>query len=148
MEHRWSWSASGLISQRIIKAVYKIKPAELIVLWRYYQAGIVNTIVGYGLFVGFVAIGCNAYFAQLIAHVLGTIFNYLTYSRYAFRGFSSDKFRFFVSYVFNYMIGLFCLMAGTKVFSSPYVAGLSAILLSSLINFFVLRRFVFRFASK
>jgi len=53
-------------------------------LWRYYQAGIVNTLFGYGLFALFVKLGLNMYLAQICAHVLGAAFNYYSYSRHVF----------------------------------------------------------------
>ena len=42
--------------------------ASLGQLWRYYQAGIVNTAFGYGLYAAFVAAGLNMYVAQIVAH--------------------------------------------------------------------------------
>lgn len=112
-------------------------------IWRYYQAGVVNTLFGYGLFVVFVRLGLNIYVAQIISHVLGVVFNYFTYSRYAFADHTASKRRFVASYVGNYFLGLAALAALARIFASPYLAGFLSTLFVSLINYFVLKRLVF-----
>jgi putative flippase GtrA len=112
-------------------------------LWRYYQAGIVNTAFGYGLYALFVAIGLNMYLAQAVGHVLGMVFNYFTYSRHAFHDAEASKLRFVLSYAANYLLGLASLWAAAQAIASPYLAGLVAVLFVSLVNYFVLRHWVF-----
>ena len=112
-------------------------------LWRYYQAGIINTLFGYSLFALLVAIGLNMYIAQIIAHVLGVTFNYFTYSRHAFRGAIGSKSRFLLAYAANYLAGLALLAAASTIFTSPYLAGLVAVVIVTLLNYFVLKHFVF-----
>ena len=112
-------------------------------LWRYYQAGIVNTAFGYGLYALFVALGLNMYLAQFVAHVLGMAFNYLTYSRHAFHDSDVSKSRFVASYAVNYLLGLGALWATSQVVASPYLAGLIAVGIVSLINYFILKHWVF-----
>ena len=112
-------------------------------LWRYYQAGIVNALFGFGLYALFVRLGFNIYVAQICSHVLGVIFNYFTYSRYAFAGDQGSKFRFILSYAANYFISL-AVLAGLAMFiRSPYLAGLMTTVIMSVLNFFVLKRLVF-----
>lgn len=117
--------------------------ASLARLWRYYQAGIVNTLFGYGLYALFVAVGLNMYVAQICAHILGVTFNYFTYSRYAFRDAEGSKPRFVLSYAANYLLGLASLAAAAQVIASPYLAGLAAVLFVSMVNYFILKHFVF-----
>jgi len=112
-------------------------------LWRYYQAGIVNTAFGYGLYALFVAVGINMYLAQIIAHVLGVAFNYFTYSRHAFHDADVSKTRFVLSYGVNYLLGLASLWSAAQVIPSPYLAGLIAVMVVSLINYVILRHWVF-----
>lgn len=112
-------------------------------LWRYYQAGIVNTAFGYGLYALFVAVGINMYLAQIIAHVLGVAFNYFTYSRHAFHDADVSKTRFVLSYGVNYLLGLASLWSAAQVIPSPYLAGLIAVIVVSLINYVILRHWVF-----
>lgn len=112
-------------------------------LFRYYQAGIVNTAVGYCLVVMFLAAGLNVYLAQFVAHTLGVAFNYFTYSRHTFRDNSGSKTRFVAAYVVNYFLGLGILAATLQVIRSPYIAGFVTILFVSIINYVILRHFVF-----
>ncbi|MDG6079370.1 GtrA family protein [Erythrobacter litoralis] len=116
---------------------------EWLLLWRYYQAGIVNTLFGYGFFAVLVWTGLNIYVAQVIAHVGGTVFNYVTYSRYTFRSRNTPVGRFVVSYALNYLLSVVFLFGFEQVFRSPYLSGLGAVLVVSALNFLVLKRFVF-----
>ena len=112
-------------------------------LWRYYQAGIVNTAFGYGLYAAFVALGLNMYVAQIVAHLIGMTFNYFTYSRHAFRDSDVSKGRFIASYAVNYLFGLAALWGASQFIVSPYLAGFVAVAVVSLINYFILRHWVF-----
>ena len=112
-------------------------------LWRYYQAGIINTAFGYGLYALFVSLGLNMYLAQIVAHLLGMAFNYVTYSRHAFHDSDVSKARFVASYAVNYLLGLGALWAISQLISSPYLAGFIAVGIVSLINYFVLKNWVF-----
>jgi len=116
-------------------------------LWRYYQAGLVNTLFGYGLYALFVWAGVNMYVAQITAHVLGMTFNYFTYSRFAFAGHDRSKGRFIASYILNYVLGLIALAAAAQAIRSPYLAGLVSVVFVSIVNYFILKRLVFRVQS-
>lgn len=118
--------------------------AELRRLFRYYQAGVVNTLFGFGLYSLFVALGLNMFVAQIVAHILGVMFNYFTYSRYAFRGDKASRSRFVGSYVVNYFLGLGSLWAASLYIASPYLAGFVSVVFVSAVNYLILRRFVFR----
>jgi putative flippase GtrA len=113
-------------------------------LLRYYGAGLVNTLVGYGLYAGFVALGFNIYVAQALGHVMGMTFNYFSYSRYAFRDEVGSKARFVASYAVNYVLGVTSLFISVRFIANPYLAGLLATLVVSLLNYFILSRYVFR----
>ena len=117
-------------------------------LWRYYQAGIVNTAFGYGLYAALVAIGLNMYLAQIIAHVLGVAFNYFTYSRHAFSDSEVSKSRFVLSYALNYLLGLGSLWSASHVIASPYLAGFVSVVFVSAVNYLVLRHWVFTTPSR
>ena len=112
-------------------------------LWRYYQAGIVNMLFGYGAYALLLKLGLWMYAAQLVAHVLGVAFNYFSYSRHVFRNSHGSKPRFVMSYGLNYLFALVSLAAAAQLIPSPYLAGLIAILCVSLINYLILRHFVF-----
>ena len=112
-------------------------------LWRYYQAGIVNTLFGYGIYALLLRLGLWMYAAQLIAHVLGVAFNYFSYSRHVFHDSRASKLRFVISYGFNYLLGLASLAAASQLIPSSYLAGGVAVLVVSLANYFVLKDLVF-----
>lgn len=113
-------------------------------LLRYYQAGIVNTLFGYGAFAALVWLGMEMFLAQLVSHVAGTLFNYVVYSRYTFSKEQGSLLRFIASYAVNYGLSVGSLWALSRVIASPYVAGLLTIVVVSVINFVILKRFVFR----
>ena len=112
-------------------------------LGRYYQVGIVNTLFGYSVYALLVSVGLNMFFAQIVGHILGVMFNYFSYSRHVFRNASASKLRFVLSYIVNYFVGLASLGVAAMMFASPYVAGLAALIVASTVNFFVLRWLVF-----
>jgi putative flippase GtrA len=118
-------------------------PREWKRVFRYYQAGVINMAFGYGLFALFDWAGMNMYVAQIVSHILGVIFNYFTYSRYAFAGQSGSRVRFVLSYVGNYFLNLAILALFALAVKSPYLAGLVATIVVSLINYFVLKSLVF-----
>jgi putative flippase GtrA len=113
-------------------------------LFRYYQAGVVNVLFGYAVFALLIWLGMQVYGAQLLGHVIGVVFNYFTYSRYAFAGQQSSKASFAMSYVGNYFLGLAALWGALQLVPSPYMAGLMATVAVSVINFFILKRLVFK----
>lgn len=117
--------------------------ARLIEIWRYYQAGMVNTAFGLGAYALLVWFGVNMYLAQFIAHAAGVGFNYLTYSRHVFRDAAPAKLRFALSYAFNYLMGLATLAAVAQAIASPYLAGLVTAVLVSVINYFILKHLIF-----
>lgn len=113
-------------------------------LLRYYQAGLLNIAFGYALFAALVWVGLHVFVAQAVAHVVGVIFNYFTYSRFAFAGQRSSKAVFVLSYAGNYFLSLAGLWLALKLVPSPYVAGAAATVAVSIVNFFILKRLVFR----
>ncbi|EQB33190.1 GtrA family protein [Sphingobium ummariense] len=113
-------------------------------IWRYYQAGLVNTAFGFGAYSLLVWLGLNLFAAQLIAHLAGMAFNYLTYSRHVFRDAAPARFRFVLSYAGNYVVGLAMLFLCSRVIDSPYLAGLMSTIIVSAINYFALKYLVFR----
>jgi putative flippase GtrA len=112
-------------------------------LWRYYQAGVINTVFGLGAYSLLVWLGLGMYAAQFVAHGLGVAFNYMTYSRHVFRGTKTSPGRFALSYAGNYLIGLATLALVARVIPSPYLAGIVTAGIVSVVNYFILKRFVF-----
>jgi putative flippase GtrA len=118
--------------------------SRILELWRYYQVGVLNTLFGFGVYSGLVALGLNLYAAQFLSHFAGVAFNYFSYSRHVFTGAGPVKFRFALSYIGNYLLGLGTLAAIAQFVPSPYLAGFIAVVIVSLINYFVLKHLVFK----
>ncbi|WP_206237833.1 GtrA family protein [Novosphingobium terrae] len=121
-----------------------ITRARLVEIARYLVAGVVNTAFGYGLYAGLLWLGLDRYVAQAIGYVLGTGFNYLTYSRHVFTDAGPAKARFVASYAVNYLINLAGLKLVSHVIPNPYAAGAVTTLGVVALNYLVLRRLVFR----
>ncbi|NCP14020.1 MAG: GtrA family protein [Sphingomonadales bacterium] len=122
--------------------------SEWLQLVRYYAAAALNLVFGYLLFACLVWLGLQVFVAQALGYVLGVIFNYVTYSRIAFADKQGAKAPFVVSYIVNYLIGVFLLWLSLRIVSSPYLAGLAATIMLSFLNYFLLSRWVFQPAPK
>jgi len=121
-----------------------LRSKRVIELVRYYQAGIVNTLFGLGAYAVLVRMGFGIYPAQLIAHLAGMAFNYVTYSRHVFRDAGPAKGRFVLSYALNYLMSLGTLALVASAVSNPYLAGFISAFIVSIVNFFALKFVVFR----
>lgn len=121
-----------------------LKSQRLWEIVRYYQAGVVNTLFGLGAYALFVRLGMNMYAAQLVSHLMGMAFNYVTYSRHVFRDAGPAKLRFVVSYGVNYLMSVATLALVAQVIASPYVAGIATTFIVSIVNYFALKFMVFR----
>lgn len=113
-------------------------------LIRYYGVGLVNTAFGFGLYSLLVFLGLNRYLAQLVAFLCGTAFNYFTYSRHVFTGHRRSPLAFVGSYIFNYLLGFGLLRLISVFVKNPYGAGFLVLLIGTALNYFILKRFVFR----
>ena len=123
-------------------AILQQRP-EIFRLIRYYQAAIVNTAFGISVYSLFVFLGMQMFVAQICSHILGSMFNYFTYSKHAFASSAPSKLRFMISYGFNYLMSLAALAGMNHFLHNPYTSGICATFLVSLINFFILKNFVF-----
>ncbi|MBN9144083.1 MULTISPECIES: GtrA family protein [unclassified Novosphingobium] len=111
---------------------------------RFLIAGALNTAFGYGLYAGLIWLGLDRYLAQAIGYVLGTGFNYFTYSRGVFTGAGPAKLRFALSYAGNYLINLAGLKLASHFIADPYLAGAVTTFVVVVLNYAVLKRLVFR----
>ena len=118
-------------------------PPHFTQIWRFLQAGAANTLFGFGLYSLFVAAGLQMFIAQIVCQLIGVAFAYFTYSQHVFVDSPASKSRFMLAYTLHYLVGLGTLALASKVWPSPYAAGLVAILVAAAINFIILRRFVF-----
>lgn len=113
---------------------------------RYYAVGLLNTAFGFGAYSVFLYFGFNMFVAQFLGAVLGTIFNFLTYKNLVFLKSRASTIRFAGAYVFNYALSASILYVVSRVIASPYVAGFVTLLVVTCINYFILKRLVFKSA--
>jgi len=116
---------------------------SLMELFRFYQAAVVNTLFGFGLYALLITLGLNLYLAQAISFVAGVAFNYVVYSRHVFRTGRSAKLRFAAAYGSNYAMNLALLWLFNQFFHNAYLVGFAASIIASLINYFALKHLVF-----
>ena len=117
---------------------------RMVEILRYLVAGVVNTAFGFGLYAGLIWLGLDRYVAQAVGYVLGTGFNYLTYSRHVFVDAGPAKARFVASYAVNYLINLAGLRLVSGFVTNPYLAGGITTMAVVIVNYLVLKRLVFR----
>lgn len=122
----------------------KIHRSDIWEFIRFYQAAAINTLFGFSAYALLVWLGLNLFISQAIAHVLGVVFNYFTYSRHVFAGRQPAKAKFLVTYVLAYFANLFALIVVSRFISSPYLAGLMSAIAVSMANFVVLKFLVFK----
>jgi putative flippase GtrA len=118
--------------------------ARLLEILRYLAAGVLNTAFGYGLYAGLLWLGLGRYGAQAMGYVLGTGFNYITYSRGVFRDAGPAKLRFALSYAGNYLVNLAGLAIVSHFIANPYWAGAVTTMGVVVLNYLVLKKLVFR----
>jgi len=106
--------------------------------------GIINTIFVYSLYSVLVFTGLNLYVSQILSHVSGVVFNYFMFKGIVFKNNDHRVFRYVIAYTLNYVLG-FCFLSITHHFiKSPYIAGFVALVGVSIVNYFVLKGFVFK----
>lgn len=113
-------------------------------LLAYYAVGVVNTLFGYGIYALLVFAGLNMFVAQLVATAVGVVFNYFTYSRAVFRGSRGAIGQFIVAYMGQYLFSLGALAGLSRFVPNPYLAGLGALIVTSLVFYLLLKRWVYR----
>lgn len=113
-------------------------------LWRYYKVGVINTIFGFGVYALLVLCHVEIYLAQILAHLLGMTFNYFMFKMHVFHGSTPSLGSYIGAYTFNYVMGLAFLALFHHFVPSPYLAGFLSILTVSTVNYFILKRFVFK----
>jgi len=108
--------------------------------------GVLNTIVGYSLFVLFIYLGLYYPLAVLFSTILGVLFNFKTIGRLVFA--SSDNsliFRFALVYVITYFLNIFFLWLFKRLgFDNMYINGFVLLIPLAAVSFLLNKFFVFR----
>jgi len=111
---------------------------------KFLAVGGLNTLFGYGVFAGFVALKFHYSLAALLSTLLGILFNFKTYGTLVFKNTSNRLiFRFFGVYGFTYALTVLAIAGLKSLGLSSYAAGAVTAIPMALISFSLNRRFVF-----
>ena len=108
--------------------------------------GVLNTLVGYGLYAFFVWVGFNYIWAPFFSTVLGILFNFKTIGVIVFQSHNNRLIgKFFGVYGIVYV----CNVAGLKIFAlcgveNMYISGAVLVLPLALLSFILNKKWVFK----
>lgn len=113
---------------------------------RFLLVGVLNTLVGYGLYTFFVWVGCNYIWAPFFSTVLGILFNFKTIGVIVFQSHNNRLIgKFFGVYAIVYIcnvLGLKCLaVCGVE---NMYLSGAVLVLPLALLSFILNKKWVFK----
>lgn len=102
--------------------------------------GVLNTVVGYGVYFLFVYFGFHYSIALLISHPVGVIHSYFWNKYWTFsdkKNTSNEPYKFVAVYLVTFGVNLFLLFCFVDVIGfSPKIGGLIALSLVTIISFF------------
>ena len=108
--------------------------------------GVLNTLVGYLLYVFFVWVGCNYIFAPLFSTILGVLFNFKTIGVIVFKSHNNRLLgKFFGVYGMVYVCNVLGLKCLDKVgVTNMYIAGAILVLPLALLGVGLNEKWVFK----
>jgi putative flippase GtrA len=110
-------------------------------------AGGVATALNYSLFSLLMVLGVHYLVASAVGYASGIIVSFLINRRYVFRS-TGDSRRQLARYTLIYLGAMLVQLGLLEVFvrigSDPFIANACAIIIVVILNFFVIRRFVFK----
>lgn len=107
--------------------------------------GGLNTLVGYGLFAGFILLGAGSFPALAGATILGVLFNFKSIGRLVFQSGEARLLpRFVAVYAAQFVLNLGGLSALERAGLAPLLAQLVLLPVLAVGSFLAMRRFVFR----
>lgn len=111
---------------------------------KFLAVGGLNTLVGYGLFAGFILMGAPSFTALAGSTMLGVLFNFKSIGKLVFRSGDPRRLpRFVAVYAVQFLVNLGGLHALQAAGLSPLVAQLILLPLLAIGSFLAMRRFVF-----
>lgn len=112
---------------------------------KFLAVGVLNTIFGYSSFALILAIGVHYSLANLMATVLGVLFNFKTTGRLVFNN-SNNRliFKFFGVYAIIYLLGTGALYLANMYHANLYITGALLTLPMAVISFSLNKFFVFK----
>ena len=107
--------------------------------------GMINTIVGYSLYVFFIYLGVNYALAIFFSTILGVLFNFKTIGKFVFENDDNSLLtKFFLAYVITFVINVSIVFKLRNFGYDDYTAGLIAIIISAIISFVLTKYLVFK----
>lgn len=111
---------------------------------KFLMVGILNTAVGYSIFLIALWIGLHYSVAIAVATVLGTLFNFKSTGTMVFRSHDSSRlFRFIIVYCVVYSLNVAGVAALRQFGFQEWLAGLLLLLPLALVSYFLNSRYVF-----
>ena len=146
---RWQGSERkvNIEKKRCIIKGTESKKIRLIIFSRFIAVGLLNTIVGYGIYGFLIFLDIPYLFALLIATILGVIFNYFSIGRFVFKpqGGSFLFVKFISSYVLVYSINAIALdILVNRFYFNQYLGQLAFVPLNVCISWFLMNYWVFK----
>ncbi len=115
---------------------------------RYILIGILNTAFSFGCYSLFIFLGLTVPIASLIALVLGVFFSFVTQGTLVFRNASGVALiKFIVTWAMMYCLHVLIVQSLMSYGINPYLGGVVAMCVTTVISFFLMRDFVFRIHS-
>jgi len=112
---------------------------------RFISVGILNTIVGYGLYAVFIFFGFNYITASLFATILGIFFNFQTIGRIVFKNHNNSLiYRFISVYAIVFIISIGSIKILKSYGFDDYSAGFIIIFPNAIISFLLNKFYVYR----
>ena len=125
----------------VLRFIKKILKNDFI---KFVFTGALNTCFGYLLFSFCYLISENKTIALLISYILGSLFNYKTYSIIVFNPDDNRLIRFLLIYIFIYSLNLLSLLILTDIIGfNAYVGQIITLTYIPILLFFLLKKFVF-----
>jgi len=113
-------------------------------LANYFFVGGINTLFGYGIFVGCIRIGLHYSRAVAVSTVLGTLFNFKSTGALVFRSSDNSRIvRFILVYCAVYIVNVMALAVLVRLGINPYLSGLVLVVPLALLAYLLHSRFVF-----
>lgn len=112
---------------------------------RFICVGMLNTMVGYGLYAFFIFIHIRYFLALFLATCLGIIFNFITIGKIVFKRKNLKKFlKFSFMYIILYFLGLIFISLLNKLNINLYFSGFVSMILLSGLSFFGNKFIIFK----
>lgn len=113
-------------------------------LWKFLMVGVLNTAVGYSIFLIGLQSGLHYSVAIAVATVLGTLFNFKSTGALVFRSRDNSRLvRFVIVYCIIYVCNVAGVAALIRLGFPEWFAGLLLLLPLALVSFYLNSRFVF-----